>query len=186
VDGLVVLRLHVVDVVVVRRVDVRVVRAQPRQLVAVVQLDALQLEEHALGGHQQVDVDRLDHRQHQDGEGANQVVDDLVRDDAERRGVLEEVVPAVLGPEQLGGVPQAVLVELEEVGHEPGDEEGADHPRDGVTAQAAVGLRVAELGEPQREQRQHDGSEDALGGLDDLLLDLLGLGLFGVGFIDPL
>jgi len=185
VDRVVELGEHVVDVVVLGGVDLLVVGSQEGQLVAAVQLDAIEVLEHALLEQQQVDVQGHQQRQHHQRLGADAVVHDFVRNHAERRRVLEHVVPAVLIPADFGHVAQAVLLKLHEVAHHPGDEELRHQPPDWVAAQAALGLRVADFGQLDARKGQHDCGPHALGQLDDFIPHFTRLGLLHLRLLFP-
>ena len=181
-----------VQIVVVSGVEDGVVGGQPRCLVSPVQVNAIHVEEGTVGEEHHVHVDGDDHGEQEQGKRAEELVDVLIGDDGERRGVEEDVVVLVEVPESGVDVAETVVAPLPEVRNER-DEEKLDKDANstsmiGVSERVAgaVGFGVAGLGEVNGDRRGDCRRIYTLGGLDDFVPNLLRARELGVSFPLPL
>ena len=180
------------QIVVVRRVEDGIVRMDVRGLVAPVEVDAVEVEEGAVGEEHHVHVDRDEEGEEEQWHGAEELVHVLVSDDGEGGRVEEDVVVLVEVPESGVDVAETVVAPLPEVRNER-DEEKLDKDANstsmiGVSERVAgaVGFGVADLGEVNGDRRGDCRRVYTLGGLDDFVPNLLRARELWVSFPLPL
>ena len=81
--------------------------------------------------------------------GAKYLINRLVSNDGEGRGVVEDVMMFVVSPELEVGVAQLVVEELKQVADHPGEEEGEDVIGERISSPATECLAVARLSQLQ-------------------------------------
>lgn len=142
-----------VDVVVVRSVEHGVVCGKHRGFVPPVQVHPIPVEEHGEHSEHEVHVDGHDEGEDHHGQRAHELVQIFVRDDRERRRVVEHVVVAVDAPENVVLVAKQVIEIFGEVGEDEDDHELHKERQLGPVAATAISLRVSPLGSHQRKSR---------------------------------
>jgi len=132
------------------------------------QIDAITIEEGAIREEEEVHVDGHQHGNEEQRRGPDELVDEIVRNDRERRRIEEDVVVLVLLPPKPVDVSQAVIGELVEIGSDPHHEEREDEIRDAATTEPRVRVRPAGVHEMERHGRAKRGREDAFQHLEHL------------------
>ena len=92
---------------------------------------------------QKIHVDWHQDWDQEERRGAKYLINRLVSNHREWRGVVEDVVEFVVSPELEVGVAQLVVEELEQVAGHPGQQEGGDVEGERESSPATEGLAVA-------------------------------------------
>ncbi len=133
-------RFGVMHIMLKRRIDERMMRIGPIDLVAPMQVNAVPVKQDGEHAKQEVHVDGHHERKNNQRRGAKELVNGQVRNDRERAGIVKRVMMPMLFPRELADVAEPVVRKFEEIGRDPNDEKRQDQIPHAVGARSTIGL----------------------------------------------